>query len=156
MVYTNDVRRTYRLLAQAGSFVEGGAFSPRYRPGRGHHQWNREQNAWPRIGYVYNESDFLAFAQQYGGNRMVCCGLNPRSKAHVGSWGYPRAALESEIPASQALLLDLDPDQGDVDPRKGGRHPNIALVFDEGDRSGLCNQEIAPANPEFGGEKRVT
>ena len=45
---------------------------------------------------------------------MVCCGLNPRSKAHVGSWGYPRAARESEIPASQALLLDLDPDQGEA------------------------------------------
>ena len=57
------------------------------------------------------------------------------------------------VPSGQHLL---DPDQSDVNARNRGRQPDVALVFDQGDRAGLSDQEISSADPQLSREESVS
>jgi hypothetical protein len=107
---TEHAAATYRLLSpESSGFLELNAFHPDYRPGRENTEWNRQRDTWPRLAYVSSEEEFLDFVGQYVGERMVCCGLNPRPTIRCNDSGYLRPSRESDIRAGRALLLDLDP-----------------------------------------------
>jgi hypothetical protein len=119
---SDHVAATYRLLEPGPTrYLEVNAFHPDYRPGRENFEHNRERDSWPRLAYVSTETEFLRFVRQYASERMVCCGLNPRTEILRNSAGYLRPARESEVPEGRALMLDLDPaDSAAPDPEALG------------------------------------
>lgn len=102
-----DVVKSYVWLGHRG-FTELNAFHPEYRTGSENRDWNREQQTYPKIRYARSPDDAVRFVEKYAGERIVCFGLNPRSRVFKNSSGYPRAALDSEIEVSQNLLFDFD------------------------------------------------
>ena len=105
-----DVRQSYRWLAHDPHHTELAALHPDYRPGRENANWNREHDAYPRVGYVTTERQLLGFVRRYAPTRMVCYSLNPRIGMKLEEHGFPIASRETDIDLSQNLLLDFDLD----------------------------------------------
>lgn len=104
----DELTRSYRWMGHDGSYTELNGLHPEYRPGKTHFDWNVQRRAFPRIWYVRSEMEVVRFAQRFGGSRMVCYGINPRSSIFKNKSGYARAALDTEIAVSQNILFDLD------------------------------------------------
>ena len=83
-----------------------------------------------------------------------CPGRRAVDEVGVGGQFLAGAAAGQEV-QKQRQVVDprqhlFDPHQGDVDRRRGGREPGVALVLDQHERAGVGHGEIAAGNAHAG------
>jgi hypothetical protein len=105
MYLRDDLQRSWTWLALSPC-AEVVALHPDYD--RRDPEGNRRHQRFPIIQYVWSFDGLERFVLEYGDDRMVCIGLNPRPSILRTMAGNVRSATEQDIPAGQTLVLDID------------------------------------------------